>query len=125
LQVIANDKLLIYDIDNSWPGSTHDARVWRTSDVKEYLEHAGNVGYLLAGDSAYPISHILVKPYPVDEAAGDASKRLFNQRLSGARTVMTENVYGVMKRRMACLNQLRCHLPLAQVSYSVLRNTRR
>jgi hypothetical protein len=110
--------MLIYDIDNSWPGSTNDARIWRTSEVKEYLEQAGTT-YFIAGDSAYPISTLLVKPYSVDEAGRDNSKLLFNQRLSGLRTAMTENVYGVWKKRMACLNQLRCHLPLAQVKYTV------
>ena len=53
----------------------------------------------LAGDSAYPFSTLLVKPYSVDEASRDDSKLLFNQSLSE-----TENVYGVWKKRMACLN---------------------
>jgi hypothetical protein len=100
-------------------GSTYDARVWRTSEAKVYLEGTGH-DFLLAGDSGYPISQTLVKPYPVDEAGRDASKRLFNQRLSGLRTAMTECIFGVLKRRMPCLNQLRCHLPLAQVFYSLL-----
>jgi hypothetical protein len=105
--------MLIYDNDNSWPGSTN-VHICRTSEVKEYLEHASNT-YFLTGDSAYPISTLLVKPYSVDEASRDDSKLLFNQRLSGLRAAMTENVCGVWKKRMACLNQLQCHLPLAQV----------
>jgi hypothetical protein len=34
--------------------------------------------YLVAGDSAYPISAILMKPYSLEEARIDANKRLFN-----------------------------------------------
>jgi hypothetical protein len=97
--------MLIYDNDNSWPGSTNDARICRTSEVKEYLEQAGNT-YFLAGDSAYSICTLLVKPYSPDEARRDDSKLPFNQRLSGLRAAVTENVYGVWKKCMACLNQL-------------------
>jgi hypothetical protein len=34
--------------------------------------------YLVAGDSAYPISGILMKPSSVEEAHIDENKRLFN-----------------------------------------------
>ena len=36
-------------------------------------------------------------------------QRLFNIRLSGARTVMTENIYGIWKRRFPVLTNLRFH----------------
>jgi hypothetical protein len=34
--------------------------------------------YLVAGDSAYPISGILMKSYSLEEARIDENKRLFN-----------------------------------------------
>jgi hypothetical protein len=66
-----------------------------------------------------------MKPFSNAEAAGDNDKRLFNQRLSGLRTVMTENVYGVLKRRFPCLREMRNHLPTAKkiiVATAVLHN---
>jgi hypothetical protein len=36
--VVANDELLICDLDVDWPGKTHDAKVWAWSDVRAYLE---------------------------------------------------------------------------------------
>ena len=36
-QVVANDKYIL-DVDCSWPGSTHDSRVWTRSAVKNYFE---------------------------------------------------------------------------------------
>ena len=92
VQVVANDEF-IYDLDCGWPGQTHDARIWNRSEVKAYIEEQRR--FLIAGDSAYPISENLIKPYSTGEAAGDRRKRLFNRRLSGLRTVMSENVYGV------------------------------
>ena len=37
---MANQKFIL-DIDCKWPGSTHDSRVWRLPDVKEYIETEG------------------------------------------------------------------------------------
>ncbi len=122
-QVIANDQKIIYDIDCDWPGCAHDGRVWRRSGVKQFLERQHF--YLLAGDSAYTISEILMKPYSNAEALGDASKRLFNGRLSGLRTVMSENVYGIWKKRFPILREMRSHLPSAQmiiVATAILHN---
>ncbi len=114
-QVIANDQRLIYDIDNGWPGATNDARVWHLSEVKGYLdEDHQHHFFLMAGDSAYPISAWLVRPYTTAEAADAPNKAYFNECLSGLRTVMSEDVYGVWKSRFPCLRCLRCHLPLAQ-----------
>ena len=39
--------------------------------------------------------------------------RYFNKRLSGARTEMTENVYGKLKRRWQILKNMTLHLPRA------------
>ncbi len=99
-----------------WTGSTNDARVWHMSEVKEYLEaHQDEHFYLLAGDSAYPVSELLVRPFYTAEAVADPNRKgLFNERLSGLRTAMSEDVYGVWKSRFPCLRCLRCHLPLAQ-----------
>jgi hypothetical protein len=121
--VVANDEKVIYDIDCDWPGCAHDARIWRRSAVKHIVEE--QAVYLIAGDSAYPISPVLMKPFSNAEAANDNDKRLFNQRLSGLRTVMTENVYGVLKRRFPCLREMRNHLPTAKkiiVATAVLHN---
>jgi hypothetical protein len=122
-QVIANDEKVIYDVDCDWPGSAHDARIWRRSLAKQYLEQQRL--YLLAGDSAYPISENLMKPYTNAEAGQDASKRLFNKRLCGLRTVMSENVYGVWKKRFPILREMRNWYPLAKeviIATAILHN---
>ena len=111
VQVVGNDQF-IYDIDCRWPGSTHDSRVWNRSEVKHYVEQQRT--YYIAGDSGYPISEVLMKPYSTAEAGRERRKRLFNKRLSGLRTVMSENLYGVWKRRFPVLKSLRTHFELSQ-----------
>ena len=106
-QIVANYKHLICDIDCDWPGRTHDSRVWNRSSVKRYLERQRQ--YLIAGDSAYPISDILMKPYPTDQAERNRWKRLFNRRLCGLRSEMTECTFGIWKRRFPCVSSANFH----------------
>lgn len=110
-QVIANEKRIL-DLDISWPGSTHDSRIWNRSQAKIYIESQRR--FLVAGDSGYPISEVLIKPYSNNEADGDRRKRIFNRKLSGARTVMSENIYGVWKRRFPIIKALRTDFRLSQ-----------
>ena len=111
VQIVGNDRYFC-DIDVSWPGSTHDARVWTRSQVKPFIEQQRR--FLVAGDSGYPISEVLIKPFNTAEAGDDRRKRLFNQRLSGLRTVMTENLFGIWKRRFPILKALRTDFVLSQ-----------
>ena len=124
-QVVANDER-IYDVDCGWPGATHDSRIWNRSEVKRYVEEQRR--FLMAGDTGYPISEVLVKPYSTVESGQDRRKRLFNRRLSGARTVMSEGLYGVWKRRFPILKNMRTHYVLSQkiiLSTAILFNMAR
>jgi hypothetical protein len=101
--VIANDTKRICSLDVAWHGAAHDARVWRHSFARDEVMKRR---YYLAGDSAYPISDHLIKPYSVNKALRDPRRRLFNTRLCGLRTEMSENVYGMWKRRFPVLRNL-------------------
>lgn len=79
---------------------------------KPYLEQQRR--YLVAADSAFPISDVLIKPYSTREAEQDPLKARFNTRLSQIRTVMTENLYGALKRRYPVVKNLRSHYPSAK-----------
>ena len=115
-QIIGDSKRMIRNLVCQWAGSTHDSRIWRNCHAKTVLERqsvfciAGKsvesegviilvfsyLFYSVIGDSAYPISRTLVKPYLNPE---EGRKRLFNRRLSGIRTIATENSIGILKQR--------------------------
>ena len=84
IEVVADADYRILDIDHRYPGSAHDARIWNLSHTKDYIESLFP-RFHIAGDSAYPISEVLVKPFSSPESAADVSKKLFNKRLSGLR----------------------------------------
>ena len=122
VMVVGSDRYFL-DIDVGWPGSTHDARVWNRSEVKQYLEEQRR--FLVAADSGYPISEVVIKPYSTAEGAQDPRRRAFNSKLSGVRTVMTENLFGIWKRRFPILKALRTDFRLSQkiiVATAVLFN---
>ena len=121
-QVIGNEQR-ICDIDVQWPGSTHDARIWKLSHAKQIIEE--QIEYKIAADSGYPISQVLVKPYSAAEVNENPRRRTFNRKLSGLRTVTTEDIFGRWKKRFPILRNLRCHLELSQkiiVTTAILEN---
>ena len=122
-QVTSND-LYICDLDMRWPGKAHDSRIYTRSDVKQWLEH--QVSFTAAADTAYPQSRVLVKPFKQNEMANDERrKRLFNKRLSGLRTAMSENIFGRWCRRFPIIKDLRTHLPQSQktvLATAILQN---
>ena len=121
-QVTANETR-ICDIDMSWPGKAHDSRVYTRSEVRVWLED--QVAFKAATDSGYPISNVIVKPFPEDQSARDPRKRLFNKRLSGLRTVMLENVFGRWCRRFPIIKDLRTFLTQAHktiLATAILQN---
>lgn len=64
LQVVCDSNLLITDVHTGWPGSVHDARVFRSSPIYRLLTSI-NIPpeYHLIGDSAYPLHTFVLVPY--------------------------------------------------------------
>ena len=122
-QIVGNDEGFIHDLNADWQGANNDARIWANSPVKHVINRQRR--FLVAGDSAYPISETCITPYRVADAAADPSKRLFNKRHSGLRTVCTEHIYGRLKRRWRVLKFLRCKYSYARetvIACCVLHN---
>ena len=60
--MICCNQFLITFLDPNWPGVTHVSRVWLGLRINVYAEQQMG-GFLIVGDSAYPISPNLLKPY--------------------------------------------------------------
>jgi len=93
-----------------YPGSMHDARIFELSDLESIVQEGlqrplyyyGNrpVAPFLLGDSAYPLSSSLIKPY--SDMSFDPKERHFNKELSRAR-VKIENAFGILNSRFRIL----------------------
>ena len=97
--IVDADKKFI-DIHCGEPGSMHDARMFRRSNVFKKINSNVNLivsrGILL-GDSAYPDSDKLVTPFK-DYGNLSAKKVKFNY-LHSATRIVVENAFGLLKSR--------------------------
>ncbi|XP_039670696.1 uncharacterized protein si:ch73-257c13.2 [Perca fluviatilis] len=83
------------------PGSWHDARAFRYTDVARQLELNPQAlvleGMHIIDDSAYPLSLHLMKPYR-DNGHLTVRQRHFNRKLNAAR-VAIEHAFGILKSK--------------------------
>ncbi|CAH1156075.1 unnamed protein product, partial [Phaedon cochleariae] len=104
LQGVCKDNLMFTDVDVRWPGSVHDARVFRTSDLFTVGHRLCAPDYYLIGDSAYPSNNWLLTPYKNNGNLIQCQKT-FNKVLSKTR-VKIEHSFGLLKGRFRRIKEL-------------------
>ena len=106
LQVVVDDRMLIINSYTGWPGSVHDARVLRNSDLfhKAEMGQLFEQGNFLVGDSAYPLKAWLTTPFR-NYPNLTAQQRLFNRRITSMRQTV-ERAIGHLKGRFRRLKQV-------------------
>lgn len=103
VQLVSDANLKILNVNANYPGSAHDAFIWRQSRVKEYLHNIyinGHERSWLLGDSGYPLEPYLLTPFNAPNENGPEYR--FNLRHASARNVV-ERCIGVLKTRFRCL----------------------
>lgn len=102
VQGICDARLRFVNVVAKYPGSSHDAFVWRDCSVYSYMAQRGNndSGWLL-GDSGYPLSPFLMTP--VTNATSNAQQR-YNKRHTKTRNAI-ERAFGLWKMRFRCLHK--------------------
>ena len=113
IQGVADASFRFLDISAGYPGGIHDARVPRLSNLHREIEQGdwlngptkqisgSEIRPLLVGDSAYPLSVWLMKPFKQTRTLSERQLQ-FNRALSQARVVI-EQAYGILKGRWRCL----------------------
>ncbi|KAI4455490.1 hypothetical protein MML48_9g00008915 [Holotrichia oblita] len=112
LQVVCDHRALITHCYAGHPGSVHDQRVFRRSEVAEFLnnEERFPMNSHLIGDAAYELHNNVLVPFR-DNGRLTARQKNYNYRLSSARTVV-ERCFALLKGR---LRSLLDRLPMARV----------
>ena len=64
----------------------------------------------MLADSAYPLSHYCLTPYDEQESQTSDSKCLFNVCHSQAPVKVTEDIYGMLKKRFPLIKHIRLHI---------------
>ncbi|KAB0795339.1 hypothetical protein PPYR_06811 [Photinus pyralis] len=107
VQLICDHNLKILNVIARFPGSTHDAHIWRQCAVSNLMEQLyrrdpANV-FLLLGDSGYPTRPWLLTPILNPENPG---QQQYNERVCSVRSII-ERCNGVLKNRFRCLLRYR------------------
>ncbi|XP_008184876.1 protein ALP1-like [Acyrthosiphon pisum] len=93
LQGIVDSDLKFIDCFAGWPGSSHDARVFRRSIIGEKLLSQPCVilppGCHILGDGAYPLTSTLMVPFKDNGHLSDSQLK-FNKCLSSSRVVIEQ-----------------------------------
>ncbi|XP_024886102.1 putative nuclease HARBI1 [Temnothorax curvispinosus] len=97
VQGTVDHKMKFMDVFIGYPGSVHDARVFRNSYLRNDLRELCADNYFLLGDSAYPCLKELIVPYR-DNGHLTRAQRHFNRKLSSCRVII-ENAFGCLKQR--------------------------
>ena len=93
---------IFIDYEIGWPGSVHDAKVYRNSFFYQNVSTLIEGWDYLLGDSAYPLSSFLIKPFNNPE---NNLQTQFNIAHSLHRVVV-ENTFGRFKNRFSSLKGL-------------------
>lgn len=95
-----------YYVSARWPGSVHDARVYRNSTLHQRFEAGWRPlpDVILLADSGYPLKEWMIPP--TDLNLNDPAVMRFNRAHKSTRRVV-ENSFGILKEKFPCLNYLR------------------
>jgi hypothetical protein len=128
LQGCCNAKHQFTHIHVGYPGSCHDARVFRASSIYEAIQNNPRElfpddRFHILADSAYPISKYVLTPFK-DFGTLSQYEKVYNVKLAKARTVI-EHCFGLLKGRWRKLQCVDCHLdfvPYVITTACVLHN---
>ncbi|XP_061170533.1 putative nuclease HARBI1 [Saccostrea echinata] len=99
IQMTCDPQFRVLDVVARWPGSVHDARIFRESSLCKMMEE-GQLSGILLGDSGYGLKPYLMTPYMAEDAPGN---RRFNTAHCRTRVII-EQTFGILKKRFYALH---------------------
>lgn len=104
LQAVVDSRMFFIDCCAGWPGSVHDARVFRNSPLFSYGPNVCSPRRFIIGDAAYPLLQWLLVPYR-DNGRLTPVQRNFNFVHSATRCIV-ERAFALLKGRFRRLKYL-------------------
>lgn len=102
--LVCGPNLKIFYASCRWPGSVHDSRVLRNSNLFERFESGWRPfpNAIILGDSGYPLTNWLITPVSVPRSDAESAYNVHHKRIRR----LIENCIGILKQRFRCLRYL-------------------
>ena len=108
-QATCNAEEMFTSVDVTWPGSVHDSRIWKNSNVYRIMKDS-NAHPILLGDAGYGLSPFLMTPFKVPNTP---AQKAFNKVLTQERVII-ERCFGQLKQWFPIL-QNKVHMGLKKI----------
>ncbi|CAC5404755.1 unnamed protein product [Mytilus coruscus] len=110
-QVVCDHEMKFMSVNTGWPGSVHDARVFRNSKIGKRIINKTILPdeFHLVGDAAYPLSQNLMTPFK-DFGTLTREQQRYNF-VQSSTLMVVEGSIGQLKGRFRKLKMLDCTLP--------------
>lgn len=106
VQAVCNSNSVFTDVVAAWPGSVHDSRIFKNSEMYNKLS-TGQIDGILLGDNGYSLTPFLLTPFLNPES----DEQVFYNRVHKRARCTIERAFGQLKKRFSCLQRgLRCDL---------------
>jgi len=104
LQAVVDSQLMFMDCYAGWPGSVHDARVFKNSPLFDFGAKVCSPNAFILGDAAYPLKSWLLVPYR-DNGKLTAVQKNYNFVHAATRCTV-ERAFALLKGRFRRLKYL-------------------
>ncbi|EFA01471.1 Putative nuclease HARBI1-like Protein [Tribolium castaneum] len=113
VQATCDAREIFTSVEVSWPGSVHDSRIWKNSEIRQIMMRSTNT--VLMGDDGYGIEPWLMTPFP---NPNDNTKKRYNKIFKKERVII-ERCFGQVKRRFPILKYV-CRVKLENISNIII-----
>uniref|UniRef100_A0A336MPN4 CSON003378 protein n=1 Tax=Culicoides sonorensis TaxID=179676 RepID=A0A336MPN4_CULSO len=110
-QIICDHKLQIRNLVVGYPGSVHDARIFKNCPIYSSPENYFDSQEYLLADSAYQLTKTVMTPFRSNaRGSGSTAARNNYNRMLGKYRVRVENCIGLLKERFNSLKELKLNI---------------
>lgn len=103
LLIVCDSKYMIRYANAKFPGTSHDAYVWRRSALYDFLKRKyeeGKRNFWLLGDSGFPLQPWLMTPFNSPTTTAEENYNVAHKKTR----CMVERCIGILKSRFRCIS---------------------
>lgn len=115
VQGVGDYRKILRHVVIGWPGSVHDAKIFRQSKLATHPQEFFSGMEYLAADSAYTLTERVITPFRSNSSTLSSAQRAKFNKFFSSKRVRIEHIFGILKQIFCSLMCLGIHV--SRVSY--------